>query len=176
MQSKHVTELTCECHSFKIRFMNNLQKQATIKGLVTGLFIFLFAYTAVSKLVDLDAFQLTLHQSSLIENKARLIARLLPMIELAIVFLLLLPNTRQAGIYVATSLMLLFTFYVLYMLITESKLPCSCGGIIGALSWKAHLLLNAFFSGLGIFQIIYRDRSRHRNQLEIKQDKLLIAQ
>ncbi|MBS1567215.1 MAG: hypothetical protein JST39_22720 [Bacteroidetes bacterium] len=42
--------------------------------------------------------------------------------------------------------MSLFTGYVAVMLSLSYYLPCSCGGILQALSWQGHLVFNVFFT------------------------------
>jgi putative oxidoreductase len=44
--------------------------------------------------------------------------------------------------------MLLFTFYILYMLLFEKHLPCSCGGVLKEMTWKQHLVFNLFFTAI----------------------------
>jgi hypothetical protein len=41
--------------------------------------------------------------------------------------------------------MIAFTIYIGAIMIFYKELPCSCGGIISALSWPAHLIFNGVF-------------------------------
>lgn len=110
--------------------------------ILSSLFIVLFVYTAVNKLMGYDSFQTVLTQSPLIGSFAAVIAWLLPLLELGIAGLLFFGSTRKAGFYAAGSLLLLFTGYIGYMLLFSPHLPCSCGGVIKYLSWRAHFIFN----------------------------------
>ncbi|HEV7333129.1 MAG TPA: MauE/DoxX family redox-associated membrane protein [Flavisolibacter sp.] len=118
-----------------------------LKSLVTWTYttlVFLFAYTATSKLMAIDQFKDVLWQAPLLGKAANFFSWLVPLTELVIVGLLLIPSTRLTGLYTATALLLLFTGYLLYMLLFSPHLPCQCGGIISTLDWKTHLLVNLF--------------------------------
>lgn len=115
---------------------------------IAALLIFLFTYTAVSKLVDLASFQRVLEGSPLLATGAGALAILLPLAELGTSLLLLFPRTRLAGLLLALSLLVLFTSYLGYMVLYAPHRPCSCGGVIRALSWKEHLVFNLVFLGL----------------------------
>lgn len=113
---------------------------------ICSLLIFLFAYTAVSKLSNFGLFQALLSQSPLIGEKAILVAWLLPPFELVMAILLLVPRTRAMALLGSFILLLVFTGYTVYMLLSSTKLPCSCGGVFRSLGWREHLLLNIFFT------------------------------
>jgi phage shock protein PspC (stress-responsive transcriptional regulator) len=44
--------------------------------------------------------------------------------------------------------------YILLMLISDERLPCSCGGVLQQLSWKQHLIFNLFFLLLAVVGIV----------------------
>ena len=115
--------------------------------------IFLFAYTACSKLIDSKAFASVLERVPLIGRGAGIVAILLPLAELLIVLLLLFEKTRLIGLYASLYLLLLFTVYLVYMVLAVPHLPCSCGGVISSMSWKQHVVFNAVFIGLTIMSI-----------------------
>ncbi len=124
-----------------------MKKDTTIE-IICGLLILLFVYTALSKLLAYRSFTTVLGKSPLIQGKAALVAWLLPTIELIASALLLMPSTRKMGLYASFFLMLLFTLYIAYMLLFTQNLPCSCGGAIGRLTWKQHLVFNILFTAL----------------------------
>jgi len=119
-----------------------MPKESNTAVTISSLFILLFVYTAISKWLSFDAFRAVLAQSPLTGRIAPLIAWGLPSLELFIALLLSLRTTRKTGLYAAGILMLIFTLYVAGMLLFSPHLPCSCGGIIQAMSWKAHLVFN----------------------------------
>lgn len=113
-------------------------------SLIAAIFIFLFVYTAVNKLLGFSAFVLVLQSSPLIGNFADIIAWLLPGSELFVAGLLFFPKTRRAGLYSSLLLMGMFTGYLTFMMAVSPELPCSCGGVLKHLSWIQHLYLNIF--------------------------------
>ena len=120
----------------------------------SSLLILLFTYTAVSKLSDYTHFVRVLGESPLIHNGADMIGWLLPVAELVIVLLLFFPLTKKAGFVISFFLLLLFTLYLIYMLLFAAELPCSCGGVISKMSWKQHVWFNVFFIGVSVLGII----------------------
>jgi hypothetical protein len=135
---------------------------------ISAVFIFLFGYTAVNKLLHAQAFRHSLEQSPLLQPYAAIIAWLIPVTETAIALLLLFAVSRLAGLYATFLLMATFTLYVGYMIVYIPKLPCSCGGIIQALSWKQHLFLNIFLTLLAFAAIMLQRGWLARRQVLIK--------
>src|SRR5262249_37411380 len=84
---------------------------------------------------------------------AHIVVWLLPATEIAITLLIFLPQTRKKGLYAATTLMVFFTLYIIYMMLFYPHLPCSCGGFLTQLSWPGHLVFNSAFIVLGILGI-----------------------
>jgi uncharacterized membrane protein YphA (DoxX/SURF4 family) len=127
-----------------------------------AVFIFLFVYTGLSKLLDFQTFLNTLHRSPLVKYAAPVFAILLPLSELMISFLLLLPSTLKYGLYAFFSLLMLFTLYIAYMLVFSPSLPCTCGGLIRYMSWPQHLVFNLVFLVLaGIAIRLYHTEKRY---------------
>ena len=111
---------------------------------ISSLFILVFVYTAISKLLAHNAFAMTLNKSPLISFAATFLSWAVPLIELVISAMLFFPRSRNIGLMATLTLISAFTIYIAYMLITSSHLPCSCGGVITKLSWNQHLWLNVF--------------------------------
>jgi hypothetical protein len=122
----------------KMQFMKAPLYSTLVSAVLTGL----FGYTALSKLLEYDRFRAVLSASPLIATGAGALAAAIPVVELAVVLLLILPRTRLAGLVLSFALLVLFTSYLGYMVLYAPHLPCSCGGVISALGWRAHLLLN----------------------------------
>lgn len=117
---------------------------------VSAVLLFVFLYTALSKLAEHEGFLLTLKQVSLLAPFATVISRLLPVGELILVLLLFFPKTRRVGLQLSVLAILLFSLYILYLLILAPSLPCSCGGFISKLSWRQHLFLNFCLVTMGV--------------------------
>jgi hypothetical protein len=123
------------------------------------LYVLLFAYAAVSKLLDFENFIVQLGQSPLVSAYARLVAYGIPFLELLIAFLLLFSKWRLIGLYGALSLMVLFSTYIFIILNFSFFVPCSCGGILEKMGWTAHLIFNIVFIILAVIGLIlYREQ------------------
>lgn len=129
--------------------MNNSRSYKLIE-IISAIFILLFLYTALSKFFSLQRFQFTLSRSPIIGDSAAWLSWFLPSFELLTVVLLFIPAIRLLGLYLSFALMFVFTGYIGIMLLSSSRLPCSCGGILQQLSWKDHLIVNTVLTGLAI--------------------------
>ena len=128
--------------------------------IAAALFIFLFAYTGLNKLLLYDVFYMDLGKSPLIGRRfATPVAIIIPTLEVATAVALIIPRFRLKGFYAAFGLMSLFTLYVGYMLLFRVHRPCTCGGIIREMSWPVHLIFNIVFTILAYIsiRIIRRD-------------------
>jgi len=128
-------------------------KKSAIAEIIAALLVFLFLYAAVSKLLDLDKFVYQLGQSPFITNISRFVAWAIPSAEILVSIALIIRRTRLAGLYLSLFLMLLFTGYIYMMLQYSSYLPCSCGGILSAMSWKQHFVFNLAVTALSLLGI-----------------------
>lgn len=120
------------------------------------LYIILFVYAAVSKLLDFDNFQAQLGQSPLLSPFADFVSITVIVMELIIAVLLSVPRFRNFALCAAVALMSMFTAYIVIILHFSYFIPCSCGGILEKLGWKEHLIFNLAFLFLAIFAILLR--------------------
>ena len=116
-----------------------------ISEIIRYLLILLFTYTAASKMLTYPLFVVQIGLSPLLPPFVQQVAWLIPMVEILVALMLAIPGTRLAGWYASWALMLLFTLYVAAILNIASNVPCSCGGVLEALSWEPHLLFNVGF-------------------------------
>lgn len=139
---------------------------------VSFLFVILFLYTGTSKLMDFEVFKEQLSDSPILAPLASVVAWLLPFVEFIVSIILFIPKYRLIGLYASFILMILFTGYVGVLLSFSNKLPCSCGGILSLLSWKAHLVLNIFLIVLALLGIRLLMKSKrhikYRRQTQVK--------
>lgn len=129
------------------------------------LYVLLFVYAAVSKLLDFENFRVQLGQSPLLSAFAGLTAWLVPIIELCIALMIVLKRCRLIGLFAAFCLMVMFTAYIYIILNYSSFVPCSCGGILEKLSWTEHLIFNIVFillAAAGILIMAGRVPRAHR--------------
>lgn len=113
-------------------------------------FILLFVYTAASKFIDYENFRAVIGQSPLITRFAPVLAVVVPVAEIVIALLLVMPRYRRAGLYASFAIMTLFTVYIVVLLTLSEKIPCSCGGVISQMSWTQHLYFNIAFMLLAL--------------------------
>jgi putative oxidoreductase len=110
------------------------------------LLVLLFIYTGCSKLLDHYSFKEQLDQIHYLKPFAGLLSILLPVAEILTGLAIAYRPTSHYGLWSAAVLMTSFSLYVGMMLAShKTRLPCSCGGVIKALSWKKHLYFNIFF-------------------------------
>lgn len=128
-------------------------KRTTIVEAIAALYILLFVYTGINKIIAIDTLKYILKDYPLIGIYPTLIAWGLPVIELMVSVLLFIPKTRKVGLYSSLFLMIGFTSYLIYMLTFTTQLPCTCGGMLKELSWGQHLIFNIFFITLGVLGI-----------------------
>jgi uncharacterized membrane protein YphA (DoxX/SURF4 family) len=135
---------------------------------ITLLFIILFVYAGLSKLMDYQKFSVQLGKSPLLTNFAEWIAWLIPLIEILVSIMLAIQRWRSLALYASFTLMVLFTTYIIAILNFSSYIPCSCGGILQGMTWKTHLWFNITFILLGFLGILLQS-AMHLKDLN-KQD------
>ena len=142
-------------------------KQVASMGVVS-LFMLLWVYAATAKLLEFEAFSIQLGQSPLLSAYAGILVWLVPLSEYVLSTLLLIPKTKNIGLYGSLCLMTAFTTYIIIILNYADFVPCSCGGILEALSWTEHLLFNGFciiliLLVLFINRLSFSNQSQHRS-------------
>src|SRR5690606_14026102 len=139
--------------------------------IISLLFILLFVYASISKLLEFNDFQTQLGQSPLLAAFAVPVSYCVIGIELATAGLLAWEKTRKLGLYTAYLLMVLFTTYIVIILNFTPFTPCSCGGVLESLGWTEHLVFNVGFILLAILGVItykHRDTSSKNRRVKNK--------
>jgi uncharacterized membrane protein YphA (DoxX/SURF4 family) len=139
----------------------NAKIQKLLLETVCLLYVLLFVYAAVSKLLDFENFQIQLGQSPLLSPFASWVSWLVPSIELIIAVLLLIPKWRVIVLFAACSLMMMFTTYIFIILNYSSFVPCSCGGILEKMGWREHLFFNGCFVLLAVLGLLIEKEQNH---------------
>jgi uncharacterized membrane protein YphA (DoxX/SURF4 family) len=134
--------------------MKNKTKEILIE-IVIILFVVLWLYTGLNKMLDYNNFKSQLEKSPFVEHFATLISRTIPLGEVLIGAILVYKRIRLLGLYLSFALMMLFTGYIWMMLRYAYDLPCSCGGVLAQLSWDDHLWFNSVFVLLSVIAIIF---------------------
>jgi uncharacterized membrane protein YphA (DoxX/SURF4 family) len=135
-------------------------KRTTIIETIIFVYMILFLYTGISKLMEYDVFKEQLSKSPILTPVAPLVAIGLPWIEFLVVPMLLIPRWRLKGLYASLALMTAFTIYIIALLSFSDELPCSCGGVLAELSWPQHIVFNAAFIGLAWWGIVLQRRQK----------------
>lgn len=123
--------------------------------IVAVAYILMFSYAASSKLFNLDLFAMHMRRQPFHPSLVPYLVWGVPTAEIVIVLLLIFPRFRIFGLKLGTALMFAFTGYITLAEIGFFKnLPCSCGGVIGKLSWGEHLVFNLFFLLIGVIALL----------------------
>ncbi|HLV38544.1 MauE/DoxX family redox-associated membrane protein [Xanthomarina sp.] len=133
-------------------FKKHISKKGIVE-IISMLFILLFVYASISKLLEFKDFQTQLGQSPLLGAFAIPISYGVICIELVTSILLAFKKTRIQGLYIAFMLMVMFTTYIIIILNFTSFTPCSCGGVLETLGWTEHLIFNTVFIVLALWAL-----------------------
>lgn len=140
-----------------------MKKAALVIEIISVLFVLLFVYAAVNKLVDVEKFRIQIGQSPLLAQIAPWVAWFIPLTELIISVLLAVERFRLIGLYAAFNLMILFTAYIVAILQFSEYIPCSCGGVLQNMNWTEHLIFNCGFVLLGLIGIVLESRKTRKS-------------
>jgi uncharacterized membrane protein YphA (DoxX/SURF4 family) len=135
-------------------------KRSTIVEIIALLFVMLFLYTGISKLMEYDVAMEQIALTPLLAPIAKEIVIVLPIAEIIVSVLLFLPRTRRLGLYASLLLMISFTGYIVYILSYNDQLPCTCGGILQQMSWTQHLIFNGAAIAFALTAILLSRRIR----------------
>ena len=131
-------------------------KITQISKVVVCLLILLWVYAAASKLLDYETSRSQMVSQVFPVWISHILVWAVPVVELATAGLLLISQTRRAGLYASMFLLSAFTFYIALILTgLFGPIPCSCGGVLEQLTWSQHLLFNLLFLALTLVAIVY---------------------
>jgi len=137
-----------------IKLQTIMKIQKTLLQIIMLLFIVLWTYAALSKVSEFEIFRYQLGQSPGIAFAAPFLAWWLPLAELTMAIMFIFERTRIYAFYLSFIAMVVFTVYLIGMLIFASKIPCSCGGLISKLTWTQHIYFNLLFVAMGIIGLL----------------------
>ncbi|WP_202703714.1 MauE/DoxX family redox-associated membrane protein [Flavobacterium sp. UGB4466] len=130
---------------------------------ISYLYILLFVYAAISKLLDFESFKVQIGQSPMLSIYADWISPAVIVIELLIALMLLNRRTKMTALFFSLGLMTMFTAYIFILLHYSSFVPCSCGGVLEKMSWNTHLIFNIAFVSLAALAIILNAKPADSN-------------
>jgi len=123
--------------------------------IITAFHVVLWAYAAFSKLFNLTEFKQAMSVQVFPVWLGKILTLLLPLSELALVVLLIIPSSRLTGMYASFFLMGIFTLYISgAVLKIYERTPCACGGLFARLSWQTHLKLNILLTLISLIGIL----------------------
>lgn len=131
--------------------------------IICSLFIILFVYTGLNKLMDHETFISQLRKSPFMQWGPEFVSYTIPIGELLLALGLIIRKTRMIALFGSFLLMAMFTGYIWIMLTYANDLPCSCGGILAAMSWNTHLIFNAVFTMLAAVAIFIESHLKKVN-------------
>lgn len=120
-------------------------------SIIAALLIALFVYTALSKAMEWHRFLVSLRSSPWLRPFSRQLVWAIPVVELLLAAGLFILRFRERALLFSGILLLGFTVYIGGMLLFMKELPCGCGGVIEALSWPQHFVLNIVLTFLAFF-------------------------
>jgi uncharacterized membrane protein YphA (DoxX/SURF4 family) len=129
-------------------------KSAVTIELISFLFILLFMYAGLSKLMDYQKFTIEIGQSPLLTGFGTTLPWIVIGVEVLIPLLFVLPTFRLYAFFASFSLMTMFSVYIVAILGISPYVPCSCGGVLEDLGWTEHLIFNGMFVLLALVGII----------------------
>jgi hypothetical protein len=129
-------------------------RKALAIEIICFLFIVLFLYAAVSKLMDYQKFTVQIGQSPLLTGFGDTIPWMVITAEMLISIMLMFPKVRLIALFGCFNLMTMFTVYIIAIINFSPYVPCSCGGILEKLGWRDHLIFNFFFMVLAVVGIV----------------------
>nr|WP_068887649.1 MauE/DoxX family redox-associated membrane protein [Pedobacter panaciterrae] len=133
-----------------------------VVDVISYLFVLLFLYAAVSKLIEYDQFKIQIAKSPILTDFATILVWLVPAIEIIIAVLLVIPNRIMMGLYASLTLMFLFTAYIIIILNFSDSIPCSCGGVLAKMGWNEHLIFNVMFIIIAISGILLQEEIKQK--------------
>jgi hypothetical protein len=126
-------------------------KKDLAADLIVTLILMMLFYAGFSKYFDFEGFQRAMRNQPFPSWFSSVLVIILPPVEIIVAFFLARERTRLYGLIATVVLMTAFTIYIIAILLhLFPNVPCSCGGIIRALTWQWHLLFNLFFLSLAI--------------------------
>lgn len=111
--------------------------------IITVFLVALWAYASLSKILNLAEFKQAMALQVFPDWFGKMLIILVPLAELILIGLLLVPASRLLGMYGSFFMMSAFTMYIAGALLhLYERTPCACGGLFARLGWRAHLRLN----------------------------------
>lgn len=129
-------------------------KRHNLAALLVFMLATLFLYTGFNKLVYPEQLYHAIKGIAVMAPIAEAVTLCIPLLEIIIACFLLFPPLKEAGMLLSFLLLLVFTVYTGYILVSPYPTPCTCTGIVDSLSWKQHFMLNLLLLLLNLWLIL----------------------
>jgi hypothetical protein len=130
-------------------------KKLMLVQLIAALLIIIFGYAALTKITAIPRYAYVLSMAAVTEHFPSWFAYGIPIGELLVCTLLMLPGTRKMGLYISLAALIIFTVYITSLLLFSAELPCNCGGLLEQFTWPQHVALNTMLIVVNILAIRY---------------------
>lgn len=139
--------------------------------IIADLLIVVFAIIAAGKLSNYGTFLLLLHFQPYINHLPTNMAWILPAVELIIAIMLAMPRSRKTALYIAFIIMSVSAGYRIFLFLSNSHLPCTCGNLLRPLLTEhLHILFNVLLAALSLTGIILiRIETRRNTNITVRQ-------
>lgn len=122
---------------------------------IIAFFILLWAYAAFPKFFGMRRFRSILESQAIPKWMARMLTWLLPISELGVMVLLIIPETRFLGLCFSFLLMFIFTLYVGGIIFQVYDIyPCPCGALFKNMPWRKHYKVNILITLIALAGVI----------------------
>ncbi len=138
-----------------------MKRASILQGICYALSI-LFLYAAIMKATDYGKFLLDISKSPLLANFSnKLIAPSVLTVECITALLLQFTATRKSGLCLSAFLMLLFSVYMFTLYFFYTNIPCSCGGILGRMSYPVHIVFNVLCTLIAFAGVLLQQKEEN---------------
>ena len=130
--------------------------------IIKVLLAILLIYAGTYKVAQFDTFKTQMHESPLLPAFfVPYIAVIVPIFEIALgISLLLFSKLERDLLLISSSLMLFFSLYLIILYTSYDKPPCSCGGILGNMSYEIHIPFNIVFTILPLIAVFLLNKNK----------------
>ncbi len=102
----------------------------------------MWAYAGITKLLEYRTFVDQLSSYPLIGKYSAFVAWALPVLMIGMGLLLTLNISKSKALLASTSLLVLMTGYLFYVIRFSPIVPCTCNGIWPFQAWNMHIIIN----------------------------------
>lgn len=134
-----------------------------------SILIILWSYAGLEKLIRFEDSRNAFRNQTFPPDMADALAIWVPVAELALAVILVIPALRWWGFLGSIMLLSVFNTYIgLIWVGAFPRVPCNCAGLLDSLDWSNHFWLNWVFMGLGIMGV-YFNAPNAREKYKISQ-------